>query len=80
MEKENLAMEMLRELKQQSKRKDIIIVILICVICATIFAFFLYESQFETLGDQTIVDSEGNGIATYLQNSESGDINYGKNN
>ena len=82
MEKENLALEMLRELKAQSKRKDIIIIILIGVILAMIIGFFIYENQFEVVADTetTTVDGGENGIATYLENSESGDINYGENN
>lgn len=82
MEKENLALEMLRELKAQSKRKDIIIIILIGVILAMIIGFFIYENQFEVVADTetTTVDGGENGMATYLENSESGDINYGENN
>jgi uncharacterized membrane protein len=82
MEKETLATEMLREIKAQSKRKDIIIIILIGVILAMIIGFFIYENQFEVVADTetTTVDGGENGIATYLENSESGDINYGENN
>ena len=79
MEEKSLALEMLQEMKAQSKRKDKIIIVLIAVIVLMIVGFFIYESQFETISDETIVDA-GNGIATYLENSESGDINYGKNN
>ena len=43
----SLALEMLRELKAQSKRKDIIIFVLIGVIVSMIVGFFIYESQFE---------------------------------
>lgn len=82
MEEKNLATEMLHELKAQSKRKDIIIIILIGVILAMIIGFFIYENQFEVVADTetTTVDGGENGIATYLENSESGDINYGENN
>ena len=82
MNEETLATEMLKELKAQSKRKDIIIIILICVIFAMIIGFFIFESQFETVADTetTTVDGGEKGIATYLENSESGDINYGENN
>ncbi len=82
MEKETLATEMLREIKAQSKRKDIIIIILIGVILAMIIGFFIYENQFEVVADTetTTVDGGENGMATYLENSESGDINYGENN
>lgn len=82
MEEKSLATEMLHELKAQSKRKDIIIVILIGVILAMIIGFFIYENQFEVVADTetTTVDGGKNGMATYLENSESGDINYGENN
>lgn len=82
MEKGTLALEMLKELKAQSKRKDIIIIVLIGVILAMIISFFIYENQFEVVADTetTTVDGGENGIATYLENSESGDINYGENN
>ena len=82
MEKDTLALEMLKELKAQSKRKDIIIIVLIGVILAMIIGFFIYENQFEVVADTetTTVDGGENGIATYLENSESGDINYGENN
>ena len=79
---ETLATEMLREIKAQSKRKDIIIIILIGVILAMIIGFFIYENQFEVVADTetTTVDGGENGIATYLENSESGDIIYGEDN
>jgi len=79
-EENTLALEMLRELKSQSKRKDAIIIILIGVILAMIIGFFVYEGQFETITEETTVDSGDNGIATYLENSNTGDINYGENN
>ena len=66
MEEKNLATEMLHELKAQSKRKDIIIVILIGVILAMIISFFIYENKFETVSDETTTeysqeaDTDGN--------------------
>ena len=66
MEEKNLATEMLHELKAQSKRKDIIIVILIGVILAMIISFFIYENTFETVSDETTTeysqeaDTDGN--------------------
>lgn len=82
MEKDTLALEMMKELKAQSKRKDIIIIILIGVILAMIIGFFIYENSYELVADTetTTVDGGENGIATYLENSESGDINYGEDN
>jgi len=79
-ENETLAMEMLRELKANNKRKDLIIVILILTIVIMIISFFVYENQFEEVSETTTVDGGENGIATYIENSESGDINYGESN
>ena len=77
--KENsLAMDLLKELKAQNKRQHIIIVILICVIVGMVIGFFIYENQFQTVSEETTVDG-GNGTATYLENSNAGDINYGEN-
>ena len=47
-----------------------------------IIGFFIYENQFEVVADTetTTVDGGENGIATYLENSESGDIIYGEDN
>ena len=75
----SLATEMLRELKAQNKRQHITIIVLIAVIVAMIIGFFIYENQFETVSDETIVDGN-NGTATYLENSNAGDINYGEDN
>ena len=77
-----LAMEMLRELKKSSKRWFIAFIIVLLMLFATNMGWMLYEGQFETVTEteETIVDSEDNGIATYLENSNMGDINYGKNN
>lgn len=58
MEKESLALEMLKELKAQSKRKDIIIIILIGVILAMIIGFFIYENQFETVTEEQAITQE----------------------
>ena len=58
MEKETLATEMLREIKAQSKRKDIIIIILICVILAMIIGFFIFENQFETVTEEQAITQE----------------------
>lgn len=82
MEKESLAMEMLKELKHQSKRWFIIAIIELIIIIASNTGWLIYESQFEVVGETetTTVDAGDNGNATYLENSESGDINYGENN
>ena len=77
----SLAMEMLQELKKSGQRKFIIIIILIIALIVTNIGWLLYENSMETVMEmeETTVDG-GNGIATYLENSESGDINYGENN
>ena len=59
-----LATEMLRELKATSKRKDIIIIILIGVIIAMVIAFFVHESQFETLSEESTQETY------YTENSD----------
>ena len=43
-----------------------------------IIGFAVYENQFNAYTETTDIDS-GNGIATYLKDSQSGDIDYGKN-
>lgn len=58
MEEKTLALEMLKELKAQSKRKDIIIIILISVIFAMIIGFFIFENQFETVTEEQTITQE----------------------
>lgn len=69
MEEKTLAFEMLQELKRQSKRKDIIIVILIGVILSMIIFYFYHESQFETIGteEQYIEDISDSSNSNYIQ-------------
>lgn len=78
---QSLALEMLAELKKSSKRWFLVSIILLIALVGTNVAWFIYESSFETVyeGETTTVDG-GNGVATYLENSNSGDINYGENN
>lgn len=80
MENETLATELLRELKAQSKRWFAISVIELILIICTNVGWLLYNSQFEEITEQTTIDGGENGTATYLENSESGDIIYGENN
>ena len=70
MEKETLALEMMKELKAQSKRKDIIIIILIGVILAMIIGFFIYENQFETVTEEQTQEAYYNDNSTITQNIE----------
>ena len=79
MESDTLALEMLKELKKSGQKKFIIIIILIIALIGSNLAWLFYQSQFEEVSELTSVDG-GNGTATYLENSESGDINYGKDN
>ena len=58
MENSSLALEMLKEVKAQSKRKDIIIIILIGVILAMIIGFFIFENQFETVTEEQAITQE----------------------
>lgn len=53
MEDNSFAFEMLKELKAQNRRQHILIIILIFVIVTMIIGFFIYESQFETITDET---------------------------
>lgn len=55
-----LAMEMLRELKRSGTRKFIIIIILIIALLGTNIAWFIYESQFETITEteQTLTQEQ----------------------
>ena len=70
MEKDNLAMEMLSELKRSSRRKDIIIIILIITLILSNLAWLGYESQFEEVADvkeQVIEDVDNNENTTFNQ-------------
>lgn len=67
MEKETLAIEMLKELKHQSRRWFIIAIIELIIIIATNTGWLIYEAQFETITEeeQTIEDIEA-GLNTSL--------------
>lgn len=79
-EEKSLAYELLQEVKHTNKRLFIISLIELAIIVGMIIGFFVYESQYEIVAEQTTVDAGENGTATYLENSESGDIIYGENN
>lgn len=86
MEEKSLAMEMLQELKTQNVRLEkafkgvlTLCIILIVALVGNNIPWLVYESQYETVGETTTVDA-GDGTATYLENSNSGDITYGENN
>lgn len=69
MEKENLALEMLRELKAQSKRWFIIAIIELIIIIATNTGWLIYNSQFEeiTTDEQLIEDIDNSTNSNYTQ-------------
>lgn len=78
-EEKSLAYILLEDLKKTNKRIFVICIIEAIIIISMFVGFLIYESQFETVleGESTTIES-GNGIATYLENSESGEIIYGK--
>jgi hypothetical protein len=72
----SLAYEMLEDSKRKSKRDFIIILVLSVMLFASNLYWINFINQYDI--EQTTVDST-NGIATYLENSNAGDINYGEN-
>ena len=58
MEKNSLALEMLKELKHQSKRWFIIAIIELIIIIATNTGWLIYEAQFETITDESITQEQ----------------------
>ena len=75
------ALNLLHEVKQSAKRWFIISIILLIALVGTNVAWLVYELSFDTVyeGETTTVDG-GNGMTTYLENSNAGDINNGANN
>lgn len=70
MGKDNLAMEMLSELKRSSRRKDIIIIILVLALLLSNMIWIGCESQFEEVADvkeQVIEDVDNNENTTFNQ-------------
>lgn len=74
-EHHSLAYEMILDCK---KNTFFIISLLIIVLFLSNMAWLWYFSQYDFNSEETTIDG-GNGTATYLENSESGDINYGEN-
>ena len=70
MEKESLAMEMLKELKHQSKRWFIIAIIELILIIATNTGWLIYESQFETITEEQTQEAYYNDNSNVTQNIE----------
>lgn len=71
---ENLATELLRELKAQSKRWFIAFLVVLILWFATIGVFIWYVS----LPTEEIEITNDSGIASYVGNDMSGDFNYGE--
>ena len=78
---QSLALEMLSELKKTTKRWFVVSIILLIALVGTNVAWLIYESSLDTVieGETTTIDG-GNGMTTYLENSNAGDINNGENN
>lgn len=69
MEKDTLALEMLKEVKAQSKRWFIIAIIELVIIIATNTGWLIYNSQFEeiTTDEQVIEDINNSNNSAYTQ-------------
>ncbi len=69
MDNSSLALEMLRELKAQSKRWFCIAIIELILLLSTNIGWLIYESQYETITDeaQTIEDIEASTNSNYTQ-------------
>lgn len=70
MEKESLALEMLKEVKAQSKRWFIIAIIELVIIIATNTGWLIYESTFETVTEEQTQEAYYNDNSTVTQNIE----------
>ena len=63
--------------ERNSKRMWIVILVLILALIGTNLAWIIYNSQFETIEESTVVEQENsNGDNNYIGND--GDITYGK--
>ena len=69
MEKDTLALEMMKELKAHSKRWFIIAIIELIIIITTNAGWLIYNSQFEeiTTEEQTIEDIDNSTNSNYTQ-------------
>lgn len=70
MEERSLALEMLREVKAQSKRWFIIAIIELVIIIATNTGWLIYESTFETVTEEQTQEAYYNDNSTVTQNIE----------
>lgn len=69
MNDDSFALEMLKELKSQSKRWFIIAIIELVILISTNVGWMIYESQFETVTteEQTIEDVDNSSNSNYTQ-------------
>lgn len=70
MEKDTLALEMMKELKAHSKRWFIIAIIELIIIIITNAGWLIYESQFETVTEEQTQEAYYNDNSTVTQNIE----------
>lgn len=70
MEERSLALEMLKEVKAQSKRWFIIAIIELIIIIITNAGWLIYESQFETVTEEQTQEAYYNDNSTVTQNIE----------
>jgi len=76
-EQHSFAYELILECKKKAKRNFVVILVLAIMLFGSNMIWLYFLNQYDFAGEETTIDS-GNGTATYLENSESGDINYGK--
>lgn len=70
MEERSLALEMLKEVKAQSKRWFIIAIIELIIIIITNAGWLIYNSQFETVTEEQTQEAYYNDNSTVTQNIE----------
>ena len=70
MEERSLALEMLKEVKAQSKSWFIIAIIELVIIIATNTGWLIYESTFETVTEEQTQEAYYNDNSTVTQNIE----------
>ena len=70
MEERSLALEMLKEVKAQSKRWFVIAIIELVIIIATNTGWLIYESTFETVTEEQTQEAYYNDNSTVTQNIE----------
>lgn len=72
-EQHSLAYELILECKKKAKRDFVVILVLAIMLFGSNMIWLYFLNQYDFAGEETTIDS-GNGTATYLENSESGDM------